>query len=151
MMIGAGDPTFVDTNIMVFATVEDAPLYPIARQTLEQLWLNRSELWISRQVIREYLAVLTRPQTYAIRLTRDEILAAVRGLLTRFRIAEDSALVTNELLRILERVPVGGRQIHDANIVATMRAHEVGRLLTHNPDDFDRFAGLINVVPLVRP
>ena len=32
-----------------------------------------------------------------------------------------------------------GKQVHDANIVATMLAHGVGRLLTFNVADFQRF------------
>lgn len=40
-------------------------------------------------------------------------------------------------------------QVHDANIVATMLAYGIPRLLTHNVDDFKRFAHLIAVLPLV--
>ncbi len=35
-----------------------------------------------------------------------------------------------------------------ANIVATMQAHGIGHLPTHNTADFARFAHLITVVPL---
>ena len=40
-----------------------------------------------------------------------------------------------------------GRQVHDANIVATMLAHGENRLLTFNGADFRRFVRLIEVVP----
>jgi len=50
---------------------------------------------------------------------------------------------------LLLTIPVGGAQIHDANIVATMEVYGIGRLLTHNTTDFARFGGLITVVPLV--
>ena len=39
----------------------------------------------------------------------------------------------------------GGKQVHDANIVATMLAFDVPRLITYNGADFQRFAGLITV------
>ena len=32
--------------------------------------------------------------------------------------------------------------------VATMLAHDIHTILTHNTDDYARFAGLITVVPL---
>ena len=121
------------------------------KMSLEQLRANGVELWISRQVVREYLAVLTRPQTFAIRLTRREVVAAVREFLPQFQVAEDSVDVSDESLRIVDLIALGGRQVHDANIVATMRVHQVGRLLTHNPEDFARFSELIPVVPLVGP
>ena len=39
--------------------------------------------------------------------------------------------------------PVGGRQIHDANIVATMLAHGERRLLSFNGADFRRYGDRI--------
>jgi hypothetical protein len=36
--------------------------------------------------------------------------------------------------------------MHDANIVATMLVHGVGRLLTYNVDDFTRFKAYIDLV-----
>ena len=44
-----------------------------------------------------------------------------------------------------------GRRIHDANIVATMLVYGIPRLRTNNPEDFVRFATLIEVLPLVPP
>lgn len=38
------------------------------------------------------------------------------------------------------------RQIHDANIVATMRAHYEPRLLTFNPTDFHPYTHRIELV-----
>jgi predicted nucleic acid-binding protein len=40
----------------------------------------------------------------------------------------------------------GGRQVHDANVVATMLAHGERRPLTFNEADFRRFAPLIGLV-----
>ena len=39
-----------------------------------------------------------------------------------------------------------GKQVHDANIVATMLAHGEARLLTFNAADFRRFDSVIEVV-----
>jgi predicted nucleic acid-binding protein len=49
------------------------------------------------------------------------------------------------LLSLLATHPVAGRQVHDANIVATMLANGITRLLTFNIADFRRFAGLIAI------
>lgn len=67
---------------------------------------------------------------------------------TQFRVVEDSPLVLDNLLRILQTVTVAGKQIHDANIVATMQAYGIRQLLAHNTVDFARFARLITVIPL---
>ena len=60
----AASAVFLDTNVLVYATVASAPLHLIAAEAIERLEQEGGELWISRQVIREYLAVLTRPQTF---------------------------------------------------------------------------------------
>jgi hypothetical protein len=51
-----------------------------------------------------------------------------------------------QLLELCRRYSFGGRQVHDANIVATMLAHGEHRLLTFNGVDFQRFTPLIEVV-----
>lgn len=57
--------------------------------------------------------------------------------------------MVDELVRLLAQVRVAGKQIHDANIVATMQVYGILRLLTHNTAHFARFAHLITLVPLV--
>ena len=47
----------------------------------------------------------------------------VNRLLSSFEILEDGLVVTESLIALCRKVSVGGRQIHNANIVATMLAH----------------------------
>lgn len=63
----------------------------------------------------------------------------------RFRVAEDGPEVTKHLLALLRAVPCGGAQIHDANIVATMQAYSIARLVTFNEEDFRRFIPAIAI------
>ena len=55
-------------------------------------------------------------------------------------------MVAELLITLCREVLVGGSQIHDANIVATMLAHGERRLLTFNVADFRRFEGRIELV-----
>lgn len=57
----AADGVFVDTNVWVYASVPNAPLHAQARQALERA---TAPLWTSRQVLREFLAAMSRPQTF---------------------------------------------------------------------------------------
>jgi predicted nucleic acid-binding protein len=59
---------------------------------------------------------------------------------------EDGPEVGRRLMELCQLVPIAGRQVHDANIVATMLAHGEDRLLTMNRGDFRRFAPRIEVV-----
>ena len=65
-----------------------------------------------------------------------------------FHIAENTALVTERLLKLMTEINIGGKQVHDANIVATMLVYGIPRLLTHNIGDFARFSELITILPL---
>lgn len=51
---------------------------------------------------------------------------------TQFKVVEDNPTVLDNLIAILQTVVVGGKQVYEANIVATMQAHRIRHLLTHN-------------------
>lgn len=139
---------FIDTNILIRATVISAPQYTEASAALHRLWNTEARLWISRQVLREYAAVLTRPQTYAMPVDAATIAAQLRIFMIQFHIADDTSIVTHYLLDLLDTLPVGGKQVHDANIVATMRAYGIQQLLTLNTADFTRFSAYITLLSL---
>ncbi len=43
---------------------------------------------------------------------------------------------------------MGGKQIHDANIVATMQVYNISHLFTLNIADFMRFSSFITLIEL---
>jgi predicted nucleic acid-binding protein len=149
MVIGDANPVFLDTNILVYASIPESPFHSIAANRIQILEEVGHELWISRQVLREYLATLTRPQVFTEPIPIATLNAEIRFFVNHFQIAEDNSQVTERLLTLMEQVAVGGRQVHDANIVATMQAYGINQLLTHNTVDFERFAEFITVLPLV--
>jgi predicted nucleic acid-binding protein len=151
MASGDAEAWFVDTNVLVYANVAQAPLHTVALTRLQEVARTGVPLWISRQVLREYLAVVTRPQRWSAPQPLVRALARVRYFQRRFQVADETAVVTACLLTLLRTIPAGGAQIHDANIVATMQAYGIQRVLTENAADFARFAGVITIVPLVVP
>ena len=140
--------TFVDTNLLVAARFVTAPDHATARASLNRIGESTDSLCISRQIIREYLAVTTRPQSWLKPLSISEAVADAGRLLSAFSILEDGPRVTAILAVLCRATPVAGRQVHDANIVATMLAHNERRLLTLNAKDFRRYAGRIELVDI---
>jgi len=128
MTTAAADPIFLDTNSLVYASVDASPSYHAARDAITAYEASQTPLWISRQVLREYLAMLARPHL-GIPIT--ELTAAIRQFAVRFLMAEDGPLVAAQLLTLL--VQDYSTQVHDPNIVATMQAVGVRRILTNNP------------------
>jgi hypothetical protein len=92
---------------------------------------------------------MSRPGALSAPVPMNQLIVDVHSFQAQFLIAEDGLAVTNLWLSLLGTVPCGVKQIHDANIVATMMAHGLSRLLTHNVADFNRFSAQITIVPLV--
>ena len=137
---------FIDTNVLVMSRIPGAPDHDAARECLTRAFRDPKPPRISRQVIREYLSVVTRPQTWPVGITREEALADVDRLIGSFEVLEDGPAVTESLIALCRDVAVGGRQIHDANIVATMLTHGERQLLTFNAADFRRYGDRIEVL-----
>lgn len=139
-------PTFLDTNLLLRSTVATAPQHDECRRALEHLWDNNADLWISHQVLREYMTNVTRPQTFMQPMDRNAVIERIRYFKTRFNVAEETHKVNEQLLKLVETIPIGGKQIHDANLAATMMVYNIPRLLTLNPVDFRRFSAYITVL-----
>ena len=137
---------FIDTNLLVAYMNVDVPEHLNARSILDQALQEAEPPRISRQVLREYLAVVTRPQSWSAPVAMTDALVDLDRLTRAFDILEDGPTVTETLISLCREVPVGGRQIHDANIVATMLAHGERRLLTFNTADFRRYRDRIALV-----
>lgn len=137
---------FIDTNVLVSARVPNAPDHHAARKALRHALQDHTPARISRQIIREYLVVVTRPQAWGAPMPRHDALQDVERMLGTYDVLEDGPAVTEALVALCREIPVGGQQFHDANIVATMLAHGERRLATFNLADFRRYRDLIEVV-----
>jgi predicted nucleic acid-binding protein len=136
----------VDTNILLRAYHSAFVDHERIRSLFDRMLDEDQELWISRQVIREYLVQVTHPRTFAEPLSIHSALEQLEGITRILHIADETAQVTAQLFALLKDHPTAGKQIHDANIVATMLAYDIDALLTLNADDFKRFERKIKIV-----
>ncbi len=148
MMMTGFRELFIDTNVLIFCTNSLSPWHLAATQTLQTVREAGIELFVSPQVLREYLAAATRLNVTGGELQLEQILENVNSFQTEFTVLEDNDFVLSALIELLRNFPTAGRQVYDANIVATMQVHNVGHLLTHNLADFSRFSTLIQILPL---
>lgn len=139
---------FLDTNVLVYSVSRGAPLHQRAVEEIQRRYQSKQDLWISPQVLREYLVTLSRAQTYSNPQPVRELAGDVRYFARHFQVANETPAVTEKLLELIEETETRGKQIHDANIVATMLTHGITELLTNNPGDFARYSGVIRVIPL---
>lgn len=133
----------VDTNILVYITVESNPWYQKSRQCLDRLFNEGYELCITSQIIREYLVILTRGNIFEQKFTLDETLSELNALLSVFTLLEETKETFSYLYNLIQRYQIQGKAIHDVNIVAVMITYNIKRLVTYNIGDFKRFNEII--------
>jgi predicted nucleic acid-binding protein len=143
------DRVMLDTNVLLAATDESRAEHSDALAILNRWPDEQATLCTSGQILREYLAVATRPVGHnGLGLKSDEAAGNVRAIRERTTLLEEDSRVADRLLRLLDDVECGGKQVHDANVVATMLVHGVGTVVTMNVGDFGRFGRYVSVVQL---
>jgi predicted nucleic acid-binding protein len=146
-----GQPTRVmlDTNVILSATDEGRADHRQAMLIFNN-WTGRgTTLYTSGQIMREYLAVATRPaDKNGLGLKQADALANVRAFRARTSLLGEDSKVADCLLGLLAETRCAGKQVHDANVVATMLVHGIDSLITINLGDFARFEHHIKVIPL---
>lgn len=138
----------IDTNIFVNAFIAEAAQHAAARKKLRELRDSAADLWISPQIVREFISACTRLALINGRPTRAEVLSYVGALIKDCSFAVEDENVSRELMLLAERHPVSGKQIHDLNLVATMSVYGLDVLLTDNLDDLRRYEREVKVLSL---
>jgi predicted nucleic acid-binding protein len=143
------DRLMLDTNVLLAATDEGRAEHGSALTVLNDWAARRTELCTSGQVLREYLAVATRPAgNNGLGLKLLDAIGNVRAIRERTALLGEDARVADRLLGLLADVECGGKQVHDANLVATMLVHGVGTVVTMNTADFGRFERHVSLIRL---
>lgn len=141
-----GGKVFLDTNIVLRAFHDDFAEHTRVRALFDRFIAEDTQIYISRQVIREYLVQATHPRTFVEPLPPDSLSQHVQQIKRICSVLDETERVTDQLMQLIKDYPTRGKQIHDANIVATMLAYELDTLLTLNVADFKRFSNEITLV-----
>lgn len=144
----AAERVVIDTNILVYANQARSPFHERAGSALVALREKNAVPCVSLQILREYYATVTRPQTSGPALDPTTAVERVTSFMQIFHVLPEGSAVGARLFELATEYGVFGKQIHDANIVSTMLENGVSRILTANPSDFRRFADLISIEPL---
>src|SRR5262245_65450005 len=131
MATRSAEPVFVDADVLVYAHVAEAPWHREAQEAIRDYEAAGTSVWVSRQVLREYLVSLTRPQQFPIPPALETVVAQVRHFQRRFRVANEGPEVTTRLLALLLEVTMRRRRVTAADMLATLLVEGVRRL----PDD----------------
>ena len=143
------DRVLLDTNVLLAATDEGRAEHHDALTIFNEWAAGDTTLCTSGQILREYLAVVTRPaENNGLGLRPADAVSNVRAIRERTAFLVEDARVADRLQGLLTDVECGGKQVHDANVIATMLAHGVGTVVTMNVEDFARFERYVSLVTL---
>ena len=149
MAMMAAKRIFLDTNVLVYRSLSWSPFQSSAENAIQKFVNLGFELYISRQILKEYAAVVTNSTKTNGTITRDEALQAMCDLTNLCSVLEESSGVTDQWLLILKTHSISGRHVFDANLVALMLEYDVRHILTHNISDFKRYEPDITVSGII--
>lgn len=131
------------TNVLLRVMQESHAHSAAAKGAIEVALGDGDHLCIASQTVAEFLAVATRPQSEnGLGMPHDEAVRRIDELTAGMKIFFDSAPSLEELKRLVVRLKVTGKKIHDARIASLMIVNNIGELITFNVVDFGRFKGI---------
>ncbi len=142
------DKIFIDTNILIYANLSLSPFHELAQNRIKQFVTTGFNLFLSRQVLREYLSSMTRKNELTAEVSITQLKQDIQFFSEDYYILEDSSSITEKLTDLMEEFSVSGALVHDANIVATMLVNRIKHILTYNVSDFKKFEKYIEIVSL---
>ncbi len=149
MATPVADRAVLDTNVLLAATDEARQEHTQAVAAINVWPASGMVLYTSGQILREYLVVATRPlDRNGLGMARFDAVGNVRALRARLNLLAEDVKVSDRLLQLLDTVECAGKQVHDANVVATMLVHGIDTVVTMNVDDFARFGDHVRVADL---
>jgi len=144
----AGTPYLVDSNVLLRWVKPDDRDYPLVVSAIDATLQRGAVFCYTSQNVAEFWNTCTRPlDRNGYGLSPQETDRRARLFEDKLRLLPDSLAVHQEWRKLLVVSNVSGVQVHDARLVAAMRVHGVGRILTFNEKDFARYTDIEAVNP----
>ncbi len=136
----------VDTNILL-RIVQILSIHHVeAKNAVNKLLKRGDTLFITLQNVSEFWNVCTRPaDKNGLGFTIARTNAELSKIEQVFDLLPDTIEVYRNWRELVVNHSVSGIQVHDAKIVAAMKAHNVQNLLTFNAKDFRRYSNIKTV------
>ena len=137
---------FLDTNSLIYLKFSSLSFHQSTKSIFLSLTERNNKFYISNQILREYISSCTREKLHK---SYEELNFDCEEFKQVFEVLKDTKQVSISLLELCKKYQVNGKQVHDANITASMIANSIPYILTANVADFKRFSDLIKIIPIV--
>ncbi len=134
-MKSAKERVLIDTNVLIYATLENDPRFERSRDLL--LAPDRNELYTSVQNLGEMYPNLTgprmeQPDSPAVARAKIQSIASLPNL----QVLPLTGDVQSIALELCEKYGITRQRYYDAQLAASMMVHGIRTLVTENVDDF---------------
>jgi predicted nucleic acid-binding protein len=141
--------TLLDTNLLTRAAQPGHAQHQTAVDAVAALRRQGEVLCLVPQTLYEFWVVGTRPVAQnGLGLSPAVAQAELSRLKGLFTLLEETAAVLPQWEQLVTLYQVIGKNGHDAHLVAAMMVHGIGRILTFNVVDFQRYQGIIVLDPM---
>lgn len=140
----------VDTNVLIYATLEADPRYARAREVLSLRFSPTIQLCVSVQNLAEMYPNLTGsknslPDTPEIARRKIESIAGLEGII----VWPLSLSITRRALSLCQDYKISRQRYFDMQLAATMLEEGIDTVLTENSKDFEGIEGIRVVNPFL--
>lgn len=131
-----GSSVIIDTNILLYLYLDNEEAKKAAMAKIKWLRSNSHELFISEQIIREFIVALTNIQKITKKVDFNKLKEDLQFILHNFSIVWPSFASVIILEELVMKYTMLGKKIHDANIIAAAKDNNISKILTNNSSDF---------------
>jgi len=143
------DTCLLDTNILLYLANAAAPEHAAAKASVTRMLASGDRLTVAPQVLFEFWSVATRPvSANGLGWSVAQTHTAVDGFRSRFAALAEPPEVVDLWLDLVVSHELKGKRVHDAHLLATMKANGLTRLLTFNATDFPAESGFTILTPV---
>ncbi|MSU61870.1 MAG: PIN domain-containing protein [Pedosphaera sp.] len=136
-----------DTNLLLRLADPASLQHAIAANALAHLLGQGDEVYLTPQNFIEFWAVATRPvEANGFGWTSERTAKEVADLQARFPLLPDSPEIFTRWLELVKQLPIHGKRVHDARLVAVSQAHAMEHLITFNASDFVAFKLVVSLI-----
>jgi predicted nucleic acid-binding protein len=102
------DKIFIDTNILVYLSNEESLFHEVVLERFKHV-VEKYDIWISRQVLREYAVVMSRQEFYEKTLTSQDIVDDIVKWENSFKVIDETKDITDNLKNLLVKYDLKGK------------------------------------------
>jgi predicted nucleic acid-binding protein len=138
----------LDTNVLIYATLDNDPRAVQARAAIEHGKRADCEAFVSVQNLAEMYPNLTGPKTEPPDSPHEASQKIIRlASLTYVEVLPITVAVTLKALELAERYQVARQRFFDMQLVAALVVYDIPTLVTENKADFAAIAEIAAVNP----